>query len=116
MMGTSGVVLAHVAAGLIFLAVRMGWVPVSLWTGVPMTVAIVLLVAFYAIGPGVCVWLVLSELMPGRIRANGMSIALFFNRGVAMAIDPRSRSMRRAPSFGDASGMAMLCDLSPAST
>ena len=84
--GTMGVVLAHVAAGLLFLAVRLGWARVSLWTGVPMTAAFVLLVAFYAIGPGVCVWLVLSELMPGRIRANGMSIALFCNRGVAMAI------------------------------
>jgi len=86
MLGTAGVVLAHVAAGLIFLSVRLHWVSVSLWTGVPMMIAFVLLVAFYAVGPGVCVWLVLSELMPGRIRANGMSIALFFNRGVAMAI------------------------------
>ena len=86
MTGTLGVIAAHVVAGLIFLAVRIGWVAVSLWTGVPMMVAFVLLVAFYAVGPGVCVWLVLSELMPGRIRANGMSIALFFNRGVAMAI------------------------------
>ena len=84
--GTLGVIAAHLAAGLIFLAVRLGWVQVSLWTGIPMMVAFVVLVAFYAIGPGVCVWLVLSELMPGRIRANGMSIALFFNRGVAMAI------------------------------
>jgi MFS family permease len=84
--GTLGVIAAHLAAGIIFLAVRMGWVEVSLWTGVPMMAAFILLVAFYAIGPGVCVWLVLSELMPGRIRANGMSIALFFNRGVAMAI------------------------------
>lgn len=84
--GTLGVIVAHLAAGLIFLAVRLGWVSVSLWTGVPMMIAFVLLVAFYAIGPGVCVWLVLSELMPGRIRANGMSIALFFNRGVAMTI------------------------------
>ena len=86
MTGTLGVIAAHVVAGLIFLAVRLGWVAVSLWTGVPMMIAFVLLVAFYAVGPGVCVWLVLSELMPGRIRANGMSIALFFNRGVAMAI------------------------------
>ena len=86
MTGTLGVIAAHVAAGLIFLSVRLGWVAVSLWTGVPMMIAFVLLVAFYAVGPGVCVWLVLSELMPGRIRANGMSIALFFNRGVAMAI------------------------------
>lgn len=86
MTGTLGVIAAHVVAGLIFLAVRLGWAAVSLWTGIPMMIAFVLLVAFYAVGPGVCVWLVLSELMPGRIRANGMSIALFFNRGVAMAI------------------------------
>ena len=38
------------------------------------------------IGPGVVVWLALSELMPGRIRANGMAIALFLNRMVAFAI------------------------------
>src|SRR6266567_6456328 len=38
-------------------------------------VAITLFVfmAFFAIGPGVCVWLALSELMPTRIRSNGMS-------------------------------------------
>ncbi|HXT11809.1 MAG TPA: MFS transporter [Candidatus Angelobacter sp.] len=35
--------------------------------------------AFFAVGPGVCVWLALSELMPTRIRSMGMSIALFFN-------------------------------------
>jgi MFS family permease len=42
--------------------------------------------AFYAIGPGVCVWLALSELMPTRIRSNGMSIALVLNQGVSTAI------------------------------
>jgi MFS transporter, SP family, solute carrier family 2 (myo-inositol transporter), member 13 len=42
--------------------------------------------AFYAVGPGVCVWLALSELMPTRIRSNGMSIALLLNQGVATAI------------------------------
>ena len=36
--------------------------------------------AFYAVGPGVCVWLALSELMPTRIRSNGMSIALVLNQ------------------------------------
>ena len=33
----------------------------------------------YAIGPGVVVWLVLSELLPTKIRSMGMSIALFLN-------------------------------------
>jgi MFS transporter, SP family, solute carrier family 2 (myo-inositol transporter), member 13 len=43
-------------------------------------------VAFYAVGPGVCVWLALSELMPTRIRSNGMSIALVMNQAVSTAI------------------------------
>jgi MFS family permease len=39
--------------------------------------------AFYALGPGVCVWLALSELMPTRIRSNGMSVALVLNQLVS---------------------------------
>ena len=46
----------------------------------------VVFMAFYAVGPGVCVWLALSELMPNRIRANGMSIALLINQGVSTTI------------------------------
>jgi MFS family permease len=42
--------------------------------------------AFYAVGPGVCVWLALSELMPTRIRSNGMSIALLINLAVSTTI------------------------------
>ena len=43
-------------------------------------------VASYAVGPGVCVWLALSELMPTRIRSNGMSIALLINQFVSTTI------------------------------
>ena len=42
--------------------------------------------AFFAVGPGVCVWLALSELMPTRIRSNGMSIALVINQAVSTTI------------------------------
>jgi MFS family permease len=42
--------------------------------------------AFFAVGPGVCVWLALSELMPTRIRSNGMSIALLLNQVVSTTI------------------------------
>jgi len=45
-----------------------------------------LFMAFFAIGPGVCVWLALSELMPTRIRSNGMSIALLINQAVSTTI------------------------------
>jgi hypothetical protein len=43
-------------------------------------------VSFFAAGPGVCVWLALSELMPTRIRSNGMGIALFVNTLVSYII------------------------------
>jgi MFS family permease len=43
-------------------------------------------VGFFAMGPGVCVWLALSELMPTRIRSNGMSVALVLNQAVSTAL------------------------------
>jgi MFS transporter, SP family, solute carrier family 2 (myo-inositol transporter), member 13 len=49
-------------------------------------IALYIFVAFYAAGPGVCVWLALSELMPTRIRSNGMSIALLINQGVSTTL------------------------------
>ncbi len=49
-------------------------------------VFIFIFIAFFAIGPGVCVWLALSELMPTRIRSNGMSIALLVNQAVSTTI------------------------------
>jgi MFS transporter, SP family, solute carrier family 2 (myo-inositol transporter), member 13 len=49
-------------------------------------VTLYLFIAFFAVGPGVCVWLALSELMPTRIRSNGMSIALLLNQGVSTTI------------------------------
>jgi MFS family permease len=45
-----------------------------------------LFMAFFAVGPGVCVWLAMSELLPTRIRSNGMSIALFLNSVTQTAI------------------------------
>jgi SP family myo-inositol transporter-like MFS transporter 13 len=45
-----------------------------------------LFIASFAVGPGVVVWLALSELMPTRIRSTGMGIALLLNQGVSTAI------------------------------
>ena len=55
-------------------------------TGWLVTGFFVVFIAFYAAGPGVCVWLALSELMPTRIRANGMAIALLINQLVSTTI------------------------------
>ena len=43
-------------------------------------------IAAYSIGPGVCVWLALSELMPTRIRSVGMGVALLINQGTGTLI------------------------------
>ncbi len=51
-----------------------------------MAIFLYMFVAFYASGPGVCVWLALSELMPTRIRSNGMSIALLINQLVSTTL------------------------------
>ncbi len=55
-------------------------------TGWLTAVCIFSFMAFFAVGPGVCVWLALSELMPTRIRSNGMSIALLINQAVSTTI------------------------------
>jgi len=56
---------------------RNGWM---------VAITLYIFMAFYAVGPGVVVWLALSELMPTRIRSNGMSIALLLNQGAAALI------------------------------
>ncbi len=49
-------------------------------------IGLYLFMSAYAIGPGVGVWLALSELMPTRIRSNGMSIALVINQLVSTTL------------------------------
>ena len=57
--------------------------PVNGWL---VTLFFAIFIASFAVGPGVCVWLALSELMPNRIRAVGMSVALLINQGVSTVI------------------------------
>jgi MFS transporter, SP family, solute carrier family 2 (myo-inositol transporter), member 13 len=58
----------------------------SAGNGWAVAIFLYLFMAFFAVGPGVCVWLALSELMPTRIRSNGMSIALLINQAVSTGI------------------------------
>ncbi|MGH9526098.1 MAG: MFS transporter [Terriglobales bacterium] len=56
---------------------RSGWIAAA---------SLFFFMACFAIGPGIVVWLALSELMPTRIRSQGMSIALLLNEGVSTVI------------------------------
>ena len=84
--GTAGMTVGLAAIGCVFLAVERFGVAVTTTTGAVTLGAFFVMQAFYALGPGVCVWLVLSELMPSRIRANGMSVALFANQLTAWGL------------------------------
>ncbi len=85
-LGTSGIILGLCGVATTFLLISKGVVAASMTTGVIATIFFFMFIAFYAVGPGVCVWLALSELMPTRIRATGMSIAMIINQGVSATI------------------------------
>ena len=85
-LGTAGIIIGLCGVGAIFLMIKGGLFAASLTTGIIATAFFFMYIAFYAVGPGVCVWLALSELMPTRIRANGMSIAMIINQGVSATI------------------------------
>ncbi|MEO5914540.1 MAG: MFS transporter [Luteolibacter sp.] len=55
-------------------------------TGIIIAICLAFFITFFSIGPGVCVWLALSELMPTRIRSVGMGFALLVNQGVSTSI------------------------------
>jgi MFS transporter, SP family, solute carrier family 2 (myo-inositol transporter), member 13 len=56
---------------------RTGWLIVA---------CMALFIASFSVGPGVVVWLALSELMPTRIRSAGMGLALLLNQGTSTLI------------------------------
>ena len=55
-------------------------------TGILVAICLAVFIAFFSVGPGVVVWLALSELMPTRIRSVGMGVSLLINQGVSTGI------------------------------
>ena len=88
-LGTAGMVVADVGAGLVFLGLKRGWLTPSPLSGWAAAACLSLFIAAFSVGPGVVVWLALSEIMPDRIRANGMAIGLFLNMMVAWFVSDR---------------------------
>ena len=84
--GTAGMTLGLAAIGGVLFAIERLGVEATGVTGGFCLAAFFVMQVFYALGPGICVWLVLSELMPQRIRANGMAFALFMNQLVAWGL------------------------------
>ncbi|MGN0832997.1 MAG: MFS transporter [Kiritimatiellia bacterium] len=87
--GTAGIIGSHLAAAAVFLAINAGVLEPGPLAGWLVVGALLCFIAAFSLGPGVVVWLALSELMPNRIRANGMAIAMFVNMMVAYLIADR---------------------------
>ena len=98
--GTAGMTAGLFLIGALFLAIERGWLAASPASGFMTLAAFLAMQTFYSLGPGICVWLVLSELMPARIRANGMAIALFANQFVAWGLASSFFPMVNAWGYG----------------
>lgn len=85
-LGTAGMLAADIAAGCVFFALGRGAIEPSPLAGCAVAFCLVLFMASFCLGPGVVVWLALSEIMPDRIRARGMAVGLFLNMMVAWLV------------------------------
>lgn len=98
--GTAGLTVGLFAIGTLFLSIEKGWIEATPLSGFLTLGAFLAMQTFYSLGPGVCVWLVLSELMPARIRANGMATALFVNQFTAWGLASTFFPMVNAWGYG----------------
>jgi MFS transporter, SP family, galactose:H+ symporter len=79
--GTAGITVS-----LLFIGIMQAFFPPSLLVGYSTLAGFIVFIIFYAVGPGVVVWLVISEVLPLAIRAKGMAVALFANSLVSAGL------------------------------
>jgi SP family galactose:H+ symporter-like MFS transporter len=81
LVGVAGVAFAEIYLGLINY-----FIPDSANAGILSLIGLLFFIIFFAIGPGVVVWLVISELFPTQIRGKGIALCLFFNSLASTAL------------------------------
>lgn len=72
--GTAGVIISYVYLGILLHIVPIGRLQAEL-----SLVGFFAYIFFYAIGPGVVVWLAISELLPTQVRGQAVALGLFVN-------------------------------------
>lgn len=72
--GTLGIIIAYVFLGTLPFLISEGEIQAKL-----SLLGFFIFIIFFAIGPGVVVWLVISELLPTKVRGKAVSLGLFFN-------------------------------------
>lgn len=74
--GIAGLFLSFVLAASVFAALERGTVPPSVTVGFAAAFALAALAASFALGPGACTWLVLSEILPSACRARALAASM----------------------------------------
>lgn len=74
--------------------------------GVLSLIGLFIFIVFFAIGPGIIVWLVISELFPTRVRGKGIAICLFMNSFAGMIL---ATIFLEIVALINVSGMYWLC-------
>ncbi len=72
--GTTGIIIAYVYLGLLPKFITAGTLQAEL-----SLIGFFAFIFFFAIGPGVVVWLAISELLPTKVRGKAVSLGLFVN-------------------------------------
>jgi MFS transporter, SP family, galactose:H+ symporter len=72
--GTAGLVIVD-----LLIAFGFSWLKVYSFHTSLIVIGLFFYIAFYAIGPGVVVWLVISELLPTKVRGKAIALSLFIN-------------------------------------
>ena len=72
--GVTGVLIAEIFLGIV------SYVHTGFYAqGVMSLIGLFVFIIFFAIGPGVVVWLAISELLPTHVRGKGIAVCLFFS-------------------------------------
>lgn len=80
-LGSGGMTVGLALVGTVFALLERDVLTASSTTGWLATAGLVFFIAAFAIGPGICIWLAESELLPLRIRANAMMSIGFVQMG-----------------------------------
>lgn len=102
--GTGGIVLAWIYCSIIYWVLPAGPVKSYCFLG-----GILFFILSYAFGPGSLVWIVLSEVLPSKIRSMGLAVSLFLNSFTSSAL---AAVFLPLANWGGFSEVFLLCALS----
>jgi SP family galactose:H+ symporter-like MFS transporter len=94
------------ALSLLYLGAIYWLLPFGQIKALAMLVGFVWFILSYAVGPGLCIWIVLAELLPSKIRSTGMSVALCANSLISTAFASAFLPLAQQISYG---GIFFIC-------